>query len=352
MQILAIILYIVLAAAVVFFSVKLSDYVDLLDKKTNLSGAFLGGILLAAVTSLPELFTSLTATVFLNNPDNHLVLGNVLGSNAYNLMLFCIVFGVFFKKMVDSKVGKGNLVTIAITAALYVVTTIGSLVFDWHFLLWGWFNPMSLLVVGLYVLSIILTPKEEVEEEVSVDSNLTVKQIVILFVIFSVLLIGASIGVTYVVDWINTLFGIGATFGGALFLGVATSLPETAATFNLCRKKNFNAAYGNILGSGVFNFFILALADVLSFRCKVGAEWVGIYKMDQSAFLLIVGAIISLIAVTIGTILKFKCNLKVSVKWRIVYIILSVIVVASYVAFLVFSNIDLKIPFAPFPQIN
>ena len=81
--------YIVLAALVVFLSVRLSYYVDCLDKKTNLSGAFIGGVMLAAVTSLPELFTSLTAVLALDQPD--LVQGNVLGSNIFNL---CVIGGL------------------------------------------------------------------------------------------------------------------------------------------------------------------------------------------------------------------------------------------------------------------
>ena len=56
--------FVLLAALVVFLSLKLSKYVDLLDKTTNVSGAFIGGVLLAAVTSLPELFTSLSAVLF------------------------------------------------------------------------------------------------------------------------------------------------------------------------------------------------------------------------------------------------------------------------------------------------
>ena len=58
--------YILLAIGVIIISIYLSKYVDALDKKTKLSGAFIGGIMLAAVTSLPELFTSITAVVFLN----------------------------------------------------------------------------------------------------------------------------------------------------------------------------------------------------------------------------------------------------------------------------------------------
>ena len=79
------IIYLAIAAAVVLISVKLSEYVDLLDRTTDISGAFIGGVMLAAVTSLPELFTSIAATLFVNQPD--LVIGNVLGSNLFNLAI-------------------------------------------------------------------------------------------------------------------------------------------------------------------------------------------------------------------------------------------------------------------------
>ncbi len=78
-------LYGIFAAFVIGFSIKLSYYVDELDKKTNLSGAFIGGVMLAAVTSLPELFTSISSTLFLN--EVQLVSGNVLGSNIFNLTI-------------------------------------------------------------------------------------------------------------------------------------------------------------------------------------------------------------------------------------------------------------------------
>ena len=75
-------LYIVVAALVTFMSIKASEYVDMLDKTTSLSGAFLGGILLSAVTSLPELFTSISSTLMLDQPG--LCIGNILGSNLFN----------------------------------------------------------------------------------------------------------------------------------------------------------------------------------------------------------------------------------------------------------------------------
>ncbi|MCF0124300.1 MAG: sodium:calcium antiporter, partial [Clostridia bacterium] len=319
-----------------------------LDKKTNLSGALLGGILLAAVTSLPELFTSLTATTLLANPDNHLVLGNILGSNAFNLILFFIPFVIFFKNMVNAKVGKGYLITMGLTGALYATIAIASLVLDRNLLLWGWFNPLSIVIAVIYIISIWLTPKEEEGDDSEGNCTLTVKQIAIRFVIFSLLLVSASIGLTFITDWLTDLFNLGATIGGALFLGVATSLPELTATVNLSKKKNYNAVYGNILGSGVFNCFILSLGDLLSFRC-VDSEghWMTMYKLDQSALLLMASAIISMILVIIASAFLWSNKLKNNIVWKIVYIILGIGILASYVIAVCLSFTDLGIAWAP-----
>ncbi|MDO5488080.1 MAG: hypothetical protein Q4F42_06325, partial [Rikenellaceae bacterium] len=66
--------YLITAAAVVWFSILASRYIDMIDRSTRISGAFLGGVLLSAITSLPELFTSISATVLIDNPS--LCIGN------------------------------------------------------------------------------------------------------------------------------------------------------------------------------------------------------------------------------------------------------------------------------------
>ena len=337
----SIVTYIIIAAVVVFASIKLSDYVDLLDKKTNLSGALLGGILLAAVTSLPELFTSLSSTLFINK--NAFVVGNILGSNLFNLCLFFIPYAFFFTKLATSKVGKSHLLSMLFIGLLYVTVILAGFIFNFNHILWGWFNPMSILIVAIYALSILKTPKVEESDDKEEDkSKLTIKQIVILFILFSILLISMSIGITYHTNWIVNTFGIGETFGGALFLGVATSLPELTSTINLCKKKNYDAAYGNILGSCVFNFFILSFADVLSFNAGP------LYKIDQSSFLLIIFAAFSLLVFLPTLLLSYKAKVKNNIKFRILFLCVGSLIVISYISFLVLSNIDLGLNFAPF----
>lgn len=338
----SLICYFLVAAVVVFVSIKLSDFVDLLDKKTKVSGAFLGGILLAAVTSLPELFTSLTATVLVK--DNSLVVGNILGSNLFNLMLFAILFIFFFKHFVDAKVNKVHLLTMLFIALMYACVSIAGYVFNFNHILWGWFNPMSIAIMVIYGISVWKTPKEEeAENKEEADTKLTVKQIIFWFVVLSIVLVGSSIGITYLTDWVVQSFDIDSTFGGALFLGVATSLPEMTSTINLGRRKNYNAAFGNIVGSNCFNFIILSFADILGFAVKDNSgAYKGLYNMDQSTFFLLVCGAFSFIVVLIAMLIKYKGNLKDNKLNRTWFFIFGGLLIASYVTFLVCSNI--KIP--------
>ena len=333
-----VLIYAVLASLVVFLSIKLSNYVDLLDKKTRVSGALLGGILLAGVTSLPELFTSLTGTLIVG--DNGLVLGNIMGSDFFDIMIFGVVYFLFFKKFTQGKVGKQHYFTCLFTALMLITVTIAAFVFSKKGWLWGYFNPMSLVIIAIYVVSVILTPKteEKEEQEEEIKSKLTVKQIWILLAVFSVVLIGASIGVTMVTEQIVTGYNIGHTFGGSLFLGVATSLPEVTATISLCKKKNFDAAYGDILGSCVFNIIILAFADAISFRAETS-----VYVINNDSFMLMIGTAICLLLTVISLLFIRSKYFKNNVPSRIVFYSIATLLISSYILYLVFSTAGVQL---------
>ena len=217
---------------------------------------------------------------------------------------------------------------------MLIVVTVAAFVFNKNGWLLGWFNPMSFLIIIIYVLSVIFTPKTEEKEEPKEEINCkwSVKQIWILLAVFSLILIGASIGVTIVTEQIVNGFNIGHTFGGSLFLGVATSLPEVTATISLCKKKNFDAAYGDILGSCVFNIIILAFADAISF--KAGP----LYVINNDSFMLIIGTMITL-ALTFFSILFIRSKFfKNDGKSRIILYSIATLLIASYLLYLVFST--------------
>lgn len=329
----SLITYLIVAGIVVFLSIKLSDFVDLLDKKTKISGAFLGGILLAAVTSLPELFTSLSSTLFLH--ENNYVMGNILGSDLFNTCLFAIIYLFFFKSFIKSKVNKTYLLSCIFLMLMYGAVSIATFVFNTNKILWYVFNPISIVIFIIYALALWKTPKVEEAENKETTNTWPVKKIVVLFVIFSVLLIGASIGITFLTNWVVDVYHIPSkAFAGALFLGVATSLPELTATITLCKKKNFNAAFGNIIGSNIFNFLILTIADIFSF--VAGKP---VYAVDYASTLLIIFGACVTVVVFLSILLKNKLKAKENIA-RLFYGGCGVLFVGMYVAFLVLSTVN------------
>ena len=311
------ILYLVVAAIVTFMSIKASEYVDMLDKTTSLSGAFLGGILLSAVTSLPELFTSISSTLMLDQPG--LCIGNILGSNIFNyamLSFFILTAVAKFAKCNLSKIHFIVAVSVVAMGLLIVCNKYGFLAFDI-----GNVSITSVLIILLYVLTVWIMYKMGGTSESEDDGEpvtLSRKQILTRFTIVSVGIVVFSVILTYITDELSVRLNLGKTVAGALFLGVATSLPETASTFTLFKIKNYDIAVGNIVGSCLFNFTILSVAD---FFYRGG----GIYTIaDTSTMNLIIFA--SVASVLAGVLLKFRN--------KATAIICPVGIIASYIAFL------------------
>ena len=249
------------ALLVIGLSLKLSNYVDLLDKQTNLSGAFLGGVLLAAVTSLPELFTSISSVVFLDEPE--MVVGNILGSNLFNVVALSFVSLLAFRLIKRRPVADSHTQTVLFSLIIYaLLALVAADIF--HIYIFG-VNIASILILILYIMGVKTLSGDEpaAESAAAADCTLTSRQILTRFAFLSLLLVLVSIGLTIVTDRLNRTYNLGASFAGAIFLGVATSLPELVSTSQLVRLGNYNAACGNILGSNLFNFIILGIADFL-----------------------------------------------------------------------------------------
>lgn len=281
-------LYLALAVVVVGLSIRISYYVDLIDKTTDISGAFIGGVMLAAVTSLPELFTSISATLFLGKPE--LVIGNILGSNIFNIAILATLVIIMYKKVNHSYISKSHT-----TVAIWVIVAYGLLTFPILFnndITVLNISVVSLAIAFLYILSIrkMANDTSEDKEDSMVHTTLTTKQIFARFALLSVLLVISSIAITYVSDMVATRLNLDVTLAGALLLGIATSLPELASCIALVKIGNLNAMIGNILGSNIFNLFILLLADV-SFRNG------SIYMANQQSQNLIFFGLISMLAI-------------------------------------------------------
>ncbi len=320
--------YCVMVVLIVFLSVKLGKYVDVIDEKSKISGAFIGGVMLAAVTSLPELFTSLSAVWIVR--ENSIVIGNILGSDLINLAFFGVMLLIFGKGLKQARFSKYYYVALFVVLGMYGLVALGIYLGEWMQL--GWYTAVSPVIFVLYVLFIQKMPKTAESEGGSGGDTLTLKQAAVRFVICAVVLVAASIAMTYLTDIVADKLDLGKTFAGALFLGVATSLPELISSSTLCYRGNYDAAAGNIIGSNVFNFTILFLADVFTFRPGDTA----IYTLNtDSKWLLILGVIAT---VTTLFMIYIKNRREQSVGTMIGVHALNVVPPALYAVYLLIST--------------
>lgn len=309
--------YIITASLVVFLSKKASDYIDLIDKTTKLSGAFLGGILLSAVTSLPELFTSISAVVLIGKPG--LCIGNILGSDLFNLAMLAFLIPFYIKGFSKARLSEGHAYIIYFLLIIYAVMCLNMLGIV-KFAVFG-INITTLLILALYAASVRFLASENGEQQQTPDveaTNLSTRQITVRFAATSVGIVLLSIAMTYITDEIAGRLNLGAGLAGAIFLGVATSLPEVSSTVALFRIRNYNIAVGNIVGSNIFNLLVLCIADLISFSR-------GVYDFSDPKVvnLLVFGTLATALFIPIlksrNTAVKITC---------------CVIAVACYIAFL------------------
>ncbi len=328
------VLYIIAAAILVFFSIKCADYVDLLDKKTNISGAFIGGVILAAVTSLPELVTSLSSVFVVHNPS--LIIGNVLGSNIFNLCIFGGAVLLCAKAFSKATIGKAHVATLLCTLAACAMM---ALVF-WirgNGMAFGQIpvinvNVMSLLILIVYFISFRFLSNDDSDNDEEDTSPLTVKQIVVRFVLMALGLVAMSVVVTTLTDELQARMHLDASLAGAIFLGVATSLPELTSSITLIRHRNFNATIGNVVGSNMFNFTIFSIADIISGAVIYPAATAVSYQTKN----MLIFAVLSTLLVMAAILLQRRMKQKEQQGGIIaVYPLLGVLILASYIVSLV-----------------
>lgn len=346
----SIILYIILAAAVVLISTKLADYVDLIDKKTDIAGAFIGGVVLAAVTSLPELFTSISAVVIVRQPD--LVIGNILGSNIFNETILGVILIFCAKAFSKSQVGTSHIKTTLFTVFIFFLMILSS-VLGIDYTIFN-ISVYSVVIIVTYALSIKFMATDKTDSDETTDSKLTIKQIITRFIILALVLVSSSVLLTLVTDSLQENLNkaginLGKTVAGALFLGVATSLPELTSAITLVKKKNYNAAVGDLLGSGVFNFFILSVADILysggsvygsntslGHRFGIKNIFSHISEFDSTGILTIFGTLATILVMT-ALLIHIRASKRKSSP-VLIYRILGFGVLCCYLLFIILSS--------------
>ncbi|MET3683978.1 cation:H+ antiporter [Alkalibacillus flavidus] len=250
--------FIIAAIVVVYAAIKLNEYGDQISRQTAMSGAMVGGLLIAGATSLPELTTSVTA-VYVDNVD--IAVGNMVGSNVFNVLILAAVDLYYRKQQAFNQLESRQHIPSILFGIALTVTIIIAMLVDNSITLFNIGIEMFILV-GLYILSVKLFEEEEPDEDVIVDEKRMSTRKVIQFFIMSavtVLIAGSVLSITG--DLIAEQTGINSSFVGSVLIAASTSLPELVAVIAAYKLANYAIAAGSILGSNLFNLLLLAFTD-------------------------------------------------------------------------------------------
>ena len=257
------VVFIITAALIVLAATQLAKYGDVIATRTKMGGMFIGILLLAGATSLPEVLTSISA---LKENAPNLAAGNLLGSNTFNMFLLAILDISFRNQRILRKAALKHAVTGSLT-----VFMIGLVVF---FMLAnidikiGFVGLDSLILIGVYVLAVRLIHKDNQsnvrsEESLEIPENTpSLLRGIIGFSIAAIALIFITPVMVKNANLIAESTGLGTTFIGTTLVALVTSLPELVTTIAAIKIGAADMAIGNLFGSNMFNMFALGLTDV------------------------------------------------------------------------------------------
>ncbi|NOY38673.1 MAG: sodium:calcium antiporter [Nitrospirae bacterium] len=252
---------------IVYSGSKLSKYGDIIAEKTGLSRTWVGLVLIASVTSLPELVTGLSSVTYAGTPD--IAVGDILGSCVFNMLILAILDAVYRPMPISTKAHQGHvlsagfglLLIVLVTMSLFAGTAIDPI---------GWIGPYTLLIIVIYFIAmrtvfyyekrkIAAFVKETVELRYE---GISTRTAIIHYSINALVVIIAAVFLPEIGKGIAETTGLGQTFTGNIFIAISTSLPEVVVSIAALRIDAVDLAIGNLFGSNIFNIFILAIDDI------------------------------------------------------------------------------------------
>lgn len=259
----------IITICVFLVSDKLAHAADDLAMITGISGALVGFLLIAAITSVPEMVSTFIAS---SKGYYSLAAGGILGSNSVNIAILSVIFIIFYKQPLQIHLNS----IFSFLSGLILLTVVGFLILLYSLMDVNYNIYLIVLIVLLIYSSIIYYSYKlnnmEYKQEVTTTppKNIHLKSALVPFIC-------CSIGIV-ILSWILVLFcekltevplpiygkPLGEHFVGTLILAVATSIPEFATTYQIVKMGNTNMAVENISGSNIFNLMVLVVASLFA----------------------------------------------------------------------------------------
>ena len=271
------ILLFILAAGIVWLAgTQLVVYADELAERFGLTRQFVGFILLATITSLPEIVTTFTASVA---GDAALVLGNLLGGITFQTALLGVADVFFVRYALTSWPRKPThaleaIILVIMLNFLLIVSYAGEVHMFWNIglgaILLSLSYPLAVSMLRGFDERGAWVPIDVPEEHdgegpmlgVNRLQNVATRSIVIPAIIASLLILFAGYFTADRAAVIAEQSGLGSSFIGLTLLAAATSTPELSTTIAAVRMGAYTMAISNIFGSNLIMIALILPADM------------------------------------------------------------------------------------------
>jgi cation:H+ antiporter len=233
-------------------------------KSLGVSPLLIGLTLVGFGTSTPELVTSVTAA--LNNSPG-IAVGNVVGSNIANIFLILGIAAMIYPLAIDPKGFRRDAIMVVVAALACLLVVMNGFMDRWM----GFVFVAVLLAYVIYVYrSETRAPDEAalVAEHRAEDAPKGPGKMALSIAMavggIAITIFGARFLVSGSIELAKG-FGISDTIIGLTIVAVGTSMPELVSSVIAALRKHSDVAYGNIIGSNIFNvLFILGTTATIS----------------------------------------------------------------------------------------
>ena len=271
---LAVFIFILAGAAIVLASTRIVRYGEIVAERTRMGQLWVGATLIAAVTSLPEMTTDISAAI-IDAPD--LAAGDLFGSNLANMLIFAALSIWFARLWRGHSISTVEWLTWAVAL---VVTTEAMLfiLFDMGPQILAVGSGSVLIAVSYLVgVRIIFQRSAAAGRDIrrqdlamKADDGPTnppmpdwpLKQVLVRFSFWAAVVFIAAPLLAVAAEELAGATGLGDTFFGIIALAVITSLPELAASIAGFRRGLASMVVGNLLGSNGLNMLIILAVDI------------------------------------------------------------------------------------------
>lgn len=283
-------------------------------KKSGLGHVWVGVVLLATVTSSPEVATGISSVAIIKNPD--LAIGDLFGASLLNLAIIAVIDVLHTKGHVLRFLGTGIVLATILSMLLIAVATTSI------FLTQSVFSPSILGLIGIYspILFCLYLASQYMlfrfktrQPDSTNDGNshgmdyasISLKRTLLYFGLTAIAIVGAGIWLGFIGDQISNSTGLKASFVGTLFLAISTTAPEMVVSISAARLGALEMAVANVIGSNLFNIGVIIFLSDLFFGEGPVLKYVSAGHVLTALFALMLSSI-----VIIGIVFRPKLWMK------------------------------------------